>query len=402
LDWDRQVGGTSDAPESWQSDRFGDQVAVDLQIAGLAALVAAPAGEAAAEQAYLIGLLRHARDWLVLVSGRACDSAADRLLEPVDALGRHPAARHVSQAEQLLCGNEATMPAEVEAETWRARAEEGRARWLETLAGPLARLPDLARKLRRLAELETRFQETLETEKLAAMAELAAGAGHEINNPLTVIGGRAQLLLKQETDPERRRELALINAQVKRAYEMIADMRLFARPPRPEPRPFELVALIDRLLADMGPLAAERATTLARSGDSGPLEIVADPVQLSVALRALCTNSLEAIGHDGHVEVEIRQSGEDVVIRVADDGPGILPEQRRHLFDPFYSARQAGRGLGLGLSKCWRIVTAHAGRIDVEGQPGQGAVFTITLPRQQAAGSEQRAAGSGQRAAGSR
>ena len=71
------------------------------------------------------------------------------------------------------------------------------------------------------------------------------------------------------------------------------------------------------------------------------------------------------------------------MIRVTDDGPGITPEERRHIFDPFYSARQAGRGLGLGLSKCWRIVTNHGGRIEVESRPGQGTTFVITLPGHQ-------------------
>ena len=66
-------------------------------------------------------------------------------------------------------------------------------------------------------------------------------------------------------------------------------------------------------------------------------------------------------------------------IRISDDGPGITPEERRHIFDPFYSARQAGRGLGLGLSKAWRIITNHGGRIEVESQPGHGATFLITL-----------------------
>jgi signal transduction histidine kinase len=72
-----------------------------------------------------------------------------------------------------------------------------------------------------------------------------------------------------------------------------------------------------------------------------------------------------------------------VGIVVTDDGPGILPEHRPHIFDPFYSARQAGRGLGLGLSKCWRIVGLHHGRIEVQSEPGQGACFTITLPWRQ-------------------
>ncbi len=84
-----------------------------------------------------------------------------------------------------------------------------------------------------VAELRCAFDAALEAEKLEALAEFAAGAGHEINNPLTVISGRAQLLLRDEKDPERRRTLALIRAQAVRVNEMIADMRLFARPPEP-------------------------------------------------------------------------------------------------------------------------------------------------------------------------
>jgi signal transduction histidine kinase len=265
-----------------------------------------------------------------------------------------------------------------------------------------------------LQSLESRFDETLEREKLEALAEFAAGAGHEINNPLTVIAGRAELLLKDETDPERRRSLALIAAQAMRVYEMIADMMLFARPPRPELQPVELVALVDGLIAEIAPAAERHETLIRRTGDPGPFHLEADPVQLAVALRALCQNALEAIGHGGQIEIELqgdcpsfrghhaqhgRENGtvpfsaEDnrddkpvtdcVTISVRDDGPGITPAERQHIFDPFYSARQAGRGLGLGLSKCWRIVTNHGGRIDVASQPGRGAAFTIVLPVQQ-------------------
>jgi len=67
-------------------------------------------------------------------------------------------------------------------------------------------------------------------------------------------------------------------------------------------------------------------------------------------------------------------------LTIADNGPGITAEERRHIFDPFFSARQAGRGLGMGLSKCWRIVTNHGGSVEVESQPGQGATFRIRLP----------------------
>ena len=158
---------------------------------------------------------------------------------------------------------------------------------------------ELAAILSRLAILENKFQEALEAEKLEAMAEFAAGAGHEINNPLTVIAGRAQLFLREETDPERRRALALMNAQAMRIYEMIADMMLFARPPQPNFALVDAAKIIDETIADLQTAAAGQETALNRSGQSGPLEIEADAVQLAVAIRALCQNSLEALGHGG-------------------------------------------------------------------------------------------------------
>jgi signal transduction histidine kinase len=242
---------------------------------------------------------------------------------------------------------------------------------------------ELAALLARLDTLENKFHEAVEAEKLEAMAEFAAGAGHEINNPLTIIAGRAQLFLHGETDPERRRALALVNSQAMRIYEMIADMMLFARPPQPKFATVDAAKIVDAIALDFQAAAAGQETVFKRLGQSGPLEIEADAVQLTVAIRALCQNSLESLGHGGHVEIDLESSAIEVTIGVTDDGPGITPEQRRHIFDPFFSARQAGRGLGLGLSKCWRIVTNHGGRIEVESQPGQGATFVITLPRHQ-------------------
>ena len=214
------------------------------------------------------------------------------------------------------------------------------------------------------------------------MAEFAAGAGHEINNPLTIIAGRSQLFLREETDPERRRALALINAQAMRVYEMIADMRLFARPPEPEPELIDMAELVDRLVAELSPQYADRAIDIKRTGTSEPVDLEGDPTQLTVAVRAMCQNSAEAIGRGGNIEIDLQQEAGEVRISIRDDGPGVTPEERRHLFDPYYSARQAGRGLGLGLSKCWSIVaTNHGGRIDVQSQPGHGTTFLITLPR---------------------
>ncbi len=231
------------------------------------------------------------------------------------------------------------------------------------------------------AELRAAFDAALEAEKLEALAEFAAGAGHEINNPLTVISGRAQLLLRDETDPERRRTLALIRAQAVRVHEMIADMRLFARPPEPEREPVDVGALLGRVAEELGAEYARQDIAVAFPGQPGDAWLDADPVQVHVALRALCRNAAEAIGRGGRIELELRTEPEEIRILVRDTGPGISPEERRHIFDPFYSARQAGRGLGLGLSKAWRIVTGHGGRIEVNSEPGHGATFTLQFPR---------------------
>jgi signal transduction histidine kinase len=344
-----------------------DRVAAAVAAAALAVHLAAGRNQDERDQAELSGLLHQAQQWFEGCEARGTSAAATPPLASPFPL------------PSLVLQSHGPQPVGVDDTYHRQGAEAGR-RWLAEVHGPADWLPQLAAKLARLAELEQSFLATLEREKLTALAEFAAGAGHEINNPLTVIAGRAQLFLQEERDPERRRALALINAQAMRVYEMIADLRLFARPPRPEMQPVDLSQLVDRLVAELSPSALQQGISLGREGDGGPLEISADPTQLMVALRALCQNAVEALGSQGHIWIELRRSAGGARIRVRDDGPGISPQARTHIFDPFYSARQAGRGLGLGLSKCWRIVTNHGGRMEVESRPGEGAAFTIILP----------------------
>lgn len=250
-----------------------------------------------------------------------------------------------------------------------------------------SRLKTLADRLARLERLENRFAETLETEKLEALAELAAGAAHEFNPPLAVISGRAQLYLREEQDAERRRELALINRQALRVHEMVADLMHFARPARPRPSECDLVALVREALAGLEPWADERRVAIEFSSNVDSLPVQLDPVQMQVAVRAVVTNAVEALGSGGCVRVECatRDADTNVEIVVHDSGPGITPDVRRHLFDPFYSGRAAGRGLGLGLSKCWRIVTNHGGRVEVESVPSKGTTVRLVLPKVAAA-----------------
>ena len=222
----------------------------------------------------------------------------------------------------------------------------------------------------------------LERQKLEALAEFAAGAGHEINNPLAIIGGRAQLLLREIDHPEHRRQLGVIVAQVKRAYEMIADIRFFARPPQPELVVFNLCEELQTLVDEQTPLMQEAGVTFHAELDQMVDSMVeSDPVLLHVAVSVLCNNAREAVQlTGGTVWLRYYREDDDWIMSVQDDGPGISEETCSLIFDPYYSGREAGRGLGFVLPKAWRIMQLLGGSIRYE-QPDnqQGATFVLTL-----------------------
>lgn len=227
---------------------------------------------------------------------------------------------------------------------------------------------------------ERDFEQQLEQAKLDAMKELAYGASHEINNPLANISARAQALLRDETDPDKRRTLEAIDQQALRAHEMISDLMLFARPPALVCEEVEVNEILKNACREAREICDERGVEINVQAISEPIPLKADRSQLTIAVGALVRNSLEAVGTDGKVTVSAEVDGDQVTISVTDDGPGIPAKIREHMFEPFYSGREAGRGLGFGLSKCWRIVTEHGGTIEVDSPDAGGAIFAIKLP----------------------
>lgn len=221
--------------------------------------------------------------------------------------------------------------------------------------------------------------EALRHAKLEAMAEFAAGAGHEINNPLAAISGRAQLLLRDEADPERRRHLITIGAQALRIRDMIGDAMLFARPPKPEPVAVDLCAAFDEAISKFTEQLEPSRLTI-RGNRTGNLSIWADATQLQIVLCELVRNAIRFAPNESTIDIDADRADESTAkITVRDRGPGLSDIDREHLFDPFYSGRQAGRGLGFGLPKCWRIVTLHGGRIRPEETDGFAIVVEWPL-----------------------
>jgi hypothetical protein len=187
---------------------------------------------------------------------------------------------------------------------------------------------------------------------------------------------------------------------------MIADMMLFAKPPVLRCSRITLEDLPPRIVEELGARAAEQQTALhcvppllaapllampplvaapataTTSRDASPIIAMADREQLLVALRALVENSLEALGQGGRIEIGVVSiDSQNCGFQVTDNGPGIPVEARSQLFNPYYSGREAGRGLGLGLCKAWRIATDHGGRLTLDERFAPGARFVLELPR---------------------
>ena len=220
-----------------------------------------------------------------------------------------------------------------------------------------------------------------DSDKLEALAEFAAGAGHEINNPLATIIGRAQLLLKDERDPQRRQMLLSIGAQAYRIRDMIGDTMLFGRPPVPELLAVDLANAVAAVVRQQTvDLARDSCTVVVDV--SRPLVLKADSTQLAIVLTELLRNSRQALQSVGGGEIQLRATSHDecAVIEIEDRGQGFTDLERQHAFDPFFSGRQAGRGLGFGLSKCWRIVQQHGGRIEIESPCAGATIVRVAWP----------------------
>jgi signal transduction histidine kinase len=223
--------------------------------------------------------------------------------------------------------------------------------------------------------------EQLQTRKLNALAEFAAGAGHEINNPLAVISGQAQYLLRGESDGSRQQSLQIIVSQTQRIHETLRELMQFARPPRSQKQELDLVSLVREALTSLGDLASERRVRLVFPENHEPVHLDADPTQLRTALTCLLRNAIEAAGADGWAGIRLERVGPDQMdVVVEDSGSGPAWAQREHLFDPFYSGRPAGRGRGLGLPTAWRLAREQGGDVRFVGLPGGPTRFVLSLP----------------------
>lgn len=221
----------------------------------------------------------------------------------------------------------------------------------------------------------------LESAKLEALRQLAYGASHEINNPLANISTRAQTLMRTTEDKALVKHLSAMNWQAFRAFEMIADLMFFANPPAPELSRVQIDEVVRDVVQQVR-LAHPTGQAIEIHQDLGALAVEFDRAQLSMAVKAIVQNAFEALSGNGAIWISAvagNSNGSMRTIRmtIRDNGPGLSPDARAHLFDPFFSGREAGRGLGFGLTKAWRILELHAGKLSCHCPTSGGTEFTI-------------------------
>lgn len=226
-----------------------------------------------------------------------------------------------------------------------------------------------------------------QAERIAEWREMARRLAHELKNPLFPMQVSVETLRRaferrgEGSDPELRRladeTSAAVLAQIHALRRVVEDFSAFARMPRPRPGPVDVAPLLERVATLQRGRSAGAAVEVDAAG--APDLVVADGGLLERALGNLVANALDVLGERGRVTLRARREADDVCLEVEDDGPGLDAEQRARIFTPYYTTRDSGTGLGLPIVSA--IAADHGGRVEVESEPGQGARFTIRIPR---------------------
>jgi two-component system NtrC family sensor kinase len=245
----------------------------------------------------------------------------------------------------------------------------------------------------RTAELEEKNnwllvaqQELARAERLVGIGLLASGVAHEINNPLAIIRGNAELLeMSERLNDSDQSEVETIIQQVGRVERIVSNLLTFARTKKKVVHPFKIDALLDDILDQIGHQIALDRYRIERNYLAGGCDIEGDEDQLRQVFTNLIVNGLQAMETGGELTVSstIDRQTMRCSVTIADCGPGISSDDREKLFTPFFTTKPQGTGLGLAVS--YGIVKDHGGDINVSSNAGEGSTFKVLLPAHQAA-----------------
>ena len=230
------------------------------------------------------------------------------------------------------------------------------------------------------ADLRKAEAQLIRSEKLAALGQLAAGIAHEIRNPLTSINILIHSLRERlPSDHAQQEDLQVIESEIQRMNEIVDQFLRFARPASPLFEITEPLSIFEEILQLLRPQVEKQHIVVKKEFQSLPM-IRMDREQMKQAMLNLLLNAIQAMPEGGQLTLsgQNTQDGRWIELSVQDSGPGIKPEDMDKLFDPFYSTKEGGVGLGLSITH--RIIDQHHGKIEVESNPGEGTLFTVWLP----------------------
>lgn len=239
------------------------------------------------------------------------------------------------------------------------------------------RLEALAHSNEALVKLQA---ELVANDRLATVGKLAAGVAHEVGNPLSgILGYLSVLRMRRGADPELVDVIGRIDHEVKRIDQIVRALLELGRPSRGRAQPLDVRPVVDSCVRL---IAASRELEAVRVEVEGPpaLWLCAEPGPLSQALVNLLLNAAQAMDGKGRVVVRLEPGEGGGRIVVEDEGPGLAPDVKAHLFEVFFTTKAAGKGTGLGLAVSRHLLAQFEGRLEAGDRPGGGARFTITLP----------------------
>jgi signal transduction histidine kinase len=230
-------------------------------------------------------------------------------------------------------------------------------------------------------DLRAAQQQLRAAERLAAIGEVSSTVAHGIRNPLANIRASAQVALDAAGPggpPDR--HLRAIVSEVDRLGAWLRALLDAVRPFEPHLGPVDLNALAEDAAGLLAPRAAAAGVRIELRLAPELPKVLADAVHLQQALLGILENGVEALAPGGQVTVETTREDArgEVVVAIADDGPGIPPERLAHVFEPFFTTKARGTGLGLSIAR--KVVQAHGGRIDIDSRPGRGTAVRLALP----------------------
>jgi two-component system sensor histidine kinase AtoS len=216
------------------------------------------------------------------------------------------------------------------------------------------------------------------TERLASVAELAAGVAHEVNNPLGIIINYIEILKMKSLDGYSQQRLTKIDSELNRIKSIIESLLSFSHPNDVPFKPVDIDRVIDETLLLMKHQIGQKQVEVHRKTHGHGNVVAGNANQLKQVFINLITNSLEALDPGGTIEIVTKANRQTVKIHFIDDGKGVPPEIQEKVFNPFFSTKAAGKNTGLGLSICQYIIESHQGMLSLT--KGASTDFTVLLP----------------------